>query len=107
VLQDLGQLEEARDLLRKAYSASTERYGPDHPSTRIFKGNLGALPGIQLLIEFDTLIWPTSMGHPFRLQRHTAVNILRTAAKIRLTAGRRYAHRSSGSGYANSIVESS
>jgi tetratricopeptide (TPR) repeat protein len=45
VLQDLGQLEEARDLLRKAYSASKERYGPDHRSTRIFKGNLEALPG--------------------------------------------------------------
>jgi tetratricopeptide (TPR) repeat protein len=45
VLRDLGQLEEARDLLRQAYSASKERYGPNHPSTRIFKGNLEALPG--------------------------------------------------------------
>jgi tetratricopeptide (TPR) repeat protein len=44
VLKDLGQLEEARDLLRQAYSASLERYGPDHPPVRTFKRNLEALP---------------------------------------------------------------
>jgi hypothetical protein len=45
VLKDLGQLEEAHDLLRKAYTASLERYGPDHPHTKTFKGNLESLPG--------------------------------------------------------------
>ena len=45
VLQDLGQLEEARDLLRKSYTASLERYRPDHPGTKTFKGNLKSLPG--------------------------------------------------------------
>lgn len=44
VLQDLGQLEEARDLLRQAYSASFERYGPDHPHTKTFKANIESLP---------------------------------------------------------------
>jgi tetratricopeptide (TPR) repeat protein len=44
VLQDLGQLEEARDLLRRAYSASFERYGGDHPDTKTFKANLEGLP---------------------------------------------------------------
>jgi tetratricopeptide (TPR) repeat protein len=45
VLKDLGQLEEACDLLRKAYSASLERYGTDHPHTKTFKGNLEGLTG--------------------------------------------------------------
>ncbi|HEX4769555.1 MAG TPA: tetratricopeptide repeat protein [Bryobacteraceae bacterium] len=44
VLKDLRQLEEARDLLRRAYSASLERYGPDHPKTKLFKANLKSLP---------------------------------------------------------------
>jgi hypothetical protein len=43
VLQDLGQLEEARDLLRKAYSTLVERFGPDHPHTRTVKGSLDSL----------------------------------------------------------------
>jgi hypothetical protein len=44
VLKDLWQLEEARDLLRQAYSASLKRYGPDHPPTKIFKHHLESLP---------------------------------------------------------------
>jgi tetratricopeptide (TPR) repeat protein len=44
VLKDLGQLEEARDLLRQAYSASLERYGSGHPNTKTFKTNLERLP---------------------------------------------------------------
>jgi hypothetical protein len=44
VVKDLAQLEEARDLLREAYSASLERYGPEHPPTKLFKRNLESLP---------------------------------------------------------------
>ena len=47
VLRDLGQLEEARDLLRKAYRVYLDRFGPDHPHTRIIKGNLERLGGVQ------------------------------------------------------------
>ena len=38
VLKDLGELEEARELLWKAYSASLERYGADNPATKIYQG---------------------------------------------------------------------
>lgn len=44
VLRDLGDLEEARDLRWKAYSASLERYGPDYPATKTYKRNLDSLP---------------------------------------------------------------
>ena len=44
VLKDLGQLEEARDLLRKAYAASWNDFGPDHPNTKTLKANLQSLP---------------------------------------------------------------
>jgi hypothetical protein len=44
VLRDLGRLEEARDLLRKAYSAFRELYGTDHPHTKTVKDNLESLP---------------------------------------------------------------
>ena len=43
VLQDLGQLEEARDLLRKAYRAYLGRFGPDHPGTQTVRQNLESL----------------------------------------------------------------
>jgi hypothetical protein len=38
--QDLGQKEEARELLRKAYRAYLDRFGPDHRRTKIIKRNL-------------------------------------------------------------------
>jgi len=40
----LGQLEEAGDLLRNAYSASLERYGANHPNTKTLKNNFLSLP---------------------------------------------------------------
>ena len=40
VLQDLGQLEEARDLLRKAHQTYLSRFGPDHPGTQTIRQNL-------------------------------------------------------------------
>jgi len=43
VLQDLGQLEEARDLLRKAYRAYLSRFGPDHSGTQTIRRNLEGL----------------------------------------------------------------
>jgi hypothetical protein len=43
-LKDLGKLDEARDLLGKAYSSSLVRYGPDFPKTKVFKRNLDSLP---------------------------------------------------------------
>jgi hypothetical protein len=44
VLKDLGQLEEARDLLRKSYSSFLERLGLDHAYTKTVKTNLQSLP---------------------------------------------------------------
>jgi DNA-binding MurR/RpiR family transcriptional regulator len=43
VLRDLGQLEEARDLLRKAHQTYLSGFGPDHPATRIIRRNLDSL----------------------------------------------------------------
>jgi hypothetical protein len=43
VLQDLDQLEEARDLLREAYRASLRWLGAEHPQTKTIKANLDAL----------------------------------------------------------------
>jgi hypothetical protein len=43
MLQDLGNLEEARDLLRKALVSLEEWLGPDHRSTKIVRGNLERL----------------------------------------------------------------
>lgn len=37
VLQDLGELEEARDLLRQAYNTFLNKFGPQHPHTKIVK----------------------------------------------------------------------
>jgi tetratricopeptide (TPR) repeat protein len=45
VLKDLGELGEARDLLRQAYATMLDKFGPDHPSTRTVKANLDGLPG--------------------------------------------------------------
>ena len=42
-LRDLGQLEEARDLLRKAHRAYLSRFGPEHPRTKIIRDNLDSL----------------------------------------------------------------
>ncbi|MDY6930577.1 MAG: tetratricopeptide repeat protein, partial [Halobacteriota archaeon] len=39
VLQDLGDLEEARDLSYLAYRAYLEKFGPDHPGTITIKNN--------------------------------------------------------------------
>ena len=43
VLRDLGELAEARDLLRKAYRTVLDRLGPDHSHTKTVKGNLDSL----------------------------------------------------------------
>jgi hypothetical protein len=43
VLNDLGQLEEARDLLRQAYQNYLSRFGPDHPVTQTIRQNLEAI----------------------------------------------------------------
>ena len=40
VLQDLGELEEARDLLRKALTAAQNSFEPGHPSIAISQSNL-------------------------------------------------------------------
>ena len=40
VLQDLGELEQARNLLRKAYSASLERFGADHLANESYECHL-------------------------------------------------------------------
>jgi len=40
VLKDLGQLAEARDLLRKAHRIYLSRFGPDHPGTQTIRRNL-------------------------------------------------------------------
>jgi tetratricopeptide (TPR) repeat protein len=44
VLKDLGQLKEARDLLRKSHTSFLERFGPDHPYTKTVKTNLRSFP---------------------------------------------------------------
>ena len=41
--RDLGQLEEAGDLLRRSYNASLRQFGLHHPSTRTYKRNLDSL----------------------------------------------------------------
>ncbi|MEE8584870.1 MAG: tetratricopeptide repeat protein [Acidobacteriota bacterium] len=43
VLQDLGELEEARDLLRAAHKSLLEGYGPDFPLTKTASGNLAVV----------------------------------------------------------------
>ena len=45
VLKDLGELEEARDLLRMAYRSLRDKLGPEHPSTKTVLRNLGAAGG--------------------------------------------------------------
>jgi hypothetical protein len=45
VLKELGELEEARDLAKKAYATTLCRLGSDHPLTRKFRANLGVLDG--------------------------------------------------------------
>jgi tetratricopeptide (TPR) repeat protein len=40
VLQDLGQLEEARDLLRKALASDEKTFEPGHPSIASSQSNL-------------------------------------------------------------------
>jgi len=48
VLQDLGELEEARDLAKAAYETFIAKFGPGHPSTKTTKGNL---EGIEAMIS--------------------------------------------------------
>jgi hypothetical protein len=43
VLQDLGRLEEARELLEKAAASLLRRFGPDHPTSRTVLRNLASL----------------------------------------------------------------
>jgi len=43
VLKDLGRLEEAHDLLRKAHGVYLSRFGPDHPGTQTIRRNLEGL----------------------------------------------------------------
>jgi hypothetical protein len=38
-VKDLGELEEARDLAKKAYNTYLNLFGPNHPGTRTIKGN--------------------------------------------------------------------
>jgi hypothetical protein len=40
VLLDLGELEEARELAELAYQSFLQKFGPQHPTTQIFKKNL-------------------------------------------------------------------
>ena len=44
VLKDLGKIEEARDLLRKAQKTFLERLGPDHQLTKRVTAHLQNLP---------------------------------------------------------------
>ena len=43
VLKDLGQLEEARDLLRKALASAEKKFEPGHPSIATIQSNLAAV----------------------------------------------------------------
>lgn len=43
VLKDLGELEEARDLLREAYQSFLKKFGSEHPYTKIVKRNNEAI----------------------------------------------------------------
>jgi tetratricopeptide (TPR) repeat protein len=43
VLKDLGQLEEARDLLQKALASDERSYEPGHPSIAIRQSNLAVV----------------------------------------------------------------
>jgi hypothetical protein len=43
VLQDLGDLEAARDLINSAYNSFLEKFGEKHPYTVITKGNLESI----------------------------------------------------------------
>jgi hypothetical protein len=45
VLKDLGQLEEARNLLRQAYPTYLSRFGPDHSRTRAVRRSLEDIGG--------------------------------------------------------------
>ena len=45
VLKDLGEVEEARDLLEKAYATALSRLGFNHPMTRTIRANLRVLKG--------------------------------------------------------------
>ena len=47
VLQDLGELQEARDLLKKSYESFYKTFGPGHPNTKIVKNNLESLKTAQ------------------------------------------------------------
>ena len=48
LLQELGQLPEAKALLERALAISLEFYGADHPHTKIYKKNLQDLLSISL-----------------------------------------------------------
>jgi len=45
VLQGLGELAEARDLLRRAYRSFLDKLGPNHPNTKTVLGNLRSVGG--------------------------------------------------------------
>ncbi|WP_250462474.1 tetratricopeptide repeat protein, partial [Caballeronia sp. GAFFF2] len=44
VLRRLGEVAEARSLLELAYDSLLRKFGPEHPDTRLVKGNLDDLP---------------------------------------------------------------
>ena len=44
LLQAQGDLAGARPVFERALAIFTARLGPDHPNTRIVRGNLAALP---------------------------------------------------------------
>jgi len=73
VLQDLGQLEEARDLLRKALASAEKTFEPGHPSIAIRQSNLAlVLKGLGQLEEARDLLRKAlasdektfALGHP-------------------------------------------
>ncbi len=43
VLKDLGELEEARDLLEASHASFKRKFGQDHPNTKIVRENLAAV----------------------------------------------------------------
>jgi Raf kinase inhibitor-like YbhB/YbcL family protein len=46
VLQDLGELEEARDLAKQAYDTFLDKFGSEHPKTKKAKNNWEAMQGM-------------------------------------------------------------
>jgi hypothetical protein len=76
VLQDLGELPEARDLLRKALASSERSFEPGHPSIAISQSNLalvlqnlGELPEAHQLLQSAYSIFLEKYGadHPHTL----------------------------------------